>query len=547
MAFHQRRADSETPLLIVGGRTTGLMLAIELARRAIPVRIVDKSPGIDPHSRATLLHVRSLELLQGLGLADSVWAAGQPDEGVRVYVDKVFLRRQDDPPVDSPFPTGVAFSQAKLEGLLEAYLADLGVRVERSTQLLGLSQDAGGLRATLGLSDGGEEIVDAPWLIGCDGAHSQVRRSLDIPFTGDDSRYPYLLADVTVAEAEPESDAFYFLHPAGQLYFFLLDEGRRLICASLPEDHDTRGAPTLAQVQALVGVRSQPQFRLADPRWLAYFRIRYRLAASYRRGRAFLAGDAAHLNSLIGGQGMNTGIQDACNLAWKLALVERGIAGERLLDSYETERRPIAEEMIATTKAMTEPGERYPAMSPAGRRALVADLFPPPDQVPAFRRHFEEIDLDLGDSPLSRDEMGVAAMGAAATGPRAGLEARDATGLRVEGETRSLFGLLGDVRHCLLVFAGEDDRPEATELAEATHRRFGDWIATYLVSREPQRLEGPTSIEDPGLALTRRYEMTSGGLYLIRPDGYIAYRAARFDGLEAYLAGVYSNPATAGG
>ncbi len=302
------------PILVVGGRTTGLMMAAELARHGASVRIVDRSPGIDPHSRATLLHSRTLEILDSLGIAEQVTEIGQPMRRIRLYANGKFVGQSQEDAVDSPFPCGVALSQAKTEAILERHLNNLGVAVERSTQLTAMDQHTAGVRATLEYAGGRQEIVETPWLIGCDGAHSTVRHLIAEEFAGESDSFPYMLIDAIVDGCFEPDDVHVYLHDEGDLFFFVLDEGRRLVVASGPKNSSIREAPTLDQMQQMVKRRSYGQFRLSDPRWLSCFHIHYRLAPHYRHGRTFLAGDAAHVHSLIGGQGMNTGIQDAHNL-----------------------------------------------------------------------------------------------------------------------------------------------------------------------------------------------------------------------------------------
>ncbi|NJO55937.1 MAG: FAD-binding monooxygenase [Rhodospirillales bacterium] len=427
-----------TDVLVVGARTTGLMLAIRLARQGLKVRIVDGSPGIDPHSRATLLHSRSLELLENLGVTETVVASGQALRGMRLFADGQLLNKSEDPPVDSPYPFAIAYSQMEIERLLAGKLQELGVEIERSTELFSLDQDSDGVRAGLRNHDGREELAEAAWLVGCDGAHSTTRHLLGIGFPGTQSRFPYILADV-VAENDAPSDAwFYFLHREGFLIFAILDGGRRQIFGNLPEDHPAQGQPSLAEMQDIVDRRSEGSYRLSDPRWLTYFRIHYRLAERFREGRVFLAGDAAHLNSLVGGHGMNTGIQDACNLAWKLALASRGLASAAILDSYEAERRPVAERMIEGSQAFTEPGEAYPRMSAEERDDLIKSFQKSPDDLIAFRRNFEELDLDYGTSPLSYDQGEELPEEL-----RPGMEAKDVAPLLRDGERFDLFHFLG--------------------------------------------------------------------------------------------------------
>jgi 2-polyprenyl-6-methoxyphenol hydroxylase-like FAD-dependent oxidoreductase len=520
-------------VLIVGGRTTGLMLAIRLRRQGLSVRVADSSPSIDPHSRATLLHSRSLELLENLGIVEEIVTHGQDLRGMRLFVDGAFVMEAEHPPVDSPYPYGIAYSQVRIERLLEERLNDLGVEVERSTALLALEQDTASVRARLGHADGTESMAEASWLVGCDGAHSTTRHLLGIDFPGWQSRYPYMLADVVVENDKPSHAFFSFLHGEGSLYFFILDGGRRQIVAGLPEGHPTEGHPNLAEVQALVDRRSGGDYRLSDPRWLAYFRISYRLAERYRQGRVFLAGDAAHLNSLVGGHGMNTGIQDACNLAWKLTLANRGLVSNAFLDSFEAERRPVAKEMISGSCDMTEPGEAYPTMTTDEREALINGFRMNSDDLMAFRRNFEELDLDYGESPLSRDE------GQGLPGEvRPGLEARNLDGLQHNGQTCDLFSLLGGPKHTLLIFAGEEDEEERAASLLPSADANPSWIESFLVVSRATARDLPKSttlIIDPESRLAHRYGMQKGGLYLIRPDGYVAYRGTEAGGLARYL------------
>lgn len=526
----RRSAD----VLIVGGRTTGLMLAIQLARQGLDVRIVDGSPGVDPHSRATLLHSRSLELLDELGLTSEIVAKGQVLRRMRLFADGRFVMATESPPVDSPFPFGIGYSQVRIERLLERELAALGVEVERNTALSSLDQDSSGVRAGLRHDDGREEHAEASWLVGCDGAHSTTRHLLGIGFPGTQSRYPYSLADV-IADNDAPSDAwFYFLHDEGYLIFAILEGGRRQIFGNLPEDHPAAGGPSLADIQGIVDRRTGGTYRLSDPRWLTYFHIHYRVAERFRQGRVFLAGDAAHLNSLVGGHGMNTGIQDACNLAWKLATAHRGRASPAILDSYEAERRPVAESMVEGSRAFTEPGERYPNMSAEERAALFEGFEKAGEELIAFRRNFEELDLDYGASPLSYD--------AAVDLPedlRPGLEAHDAGPLLQQGERHHLFQLLGGPSHCLLVFAGDaGPSQETVDRAREAQEQHGSWIDVHLVvvrSGDAPAHDRLSTLVDMECDLTARYGMGQGGLYLIRPDGYVAYRAKRLDGLEAYV------------
>jgi len=525
------------PVLVVGGRTTGLMMGSELARRGVPVRVIDKSPGIDPHVRANLLHSRTLEIFQGLGLAERATLGSFAEKGVRLYANGRLVGAMLHAPIDSPFPFGMSQSQARTEAVLEEHLNAHAVSVERSVELVGLSQDESRALATLQHADGRREVVETPWVIGCDGAHSSTRHFTGCAFPGDRDPYPYLLADVVVEGDLEEDRGYLFLHDEGDLFIFsTLPERRRLICANAPTGYDASQAPTLDLMQALVDARGLPGLRLSDPRWLTGFRIHYRLAPHYRHGRTFLAGDAAHVHSLLAGQGMNTGIQDACNLAWKLAVVLRGSAPEWWLDTYESERRKVGEQVVAMTRTATEQAELFAALSPAERERLVAHMVVPAPERLAAARHLQEVDLDYRSSPLCFEPGGEFD-----AGPHAGAQAPDAAPIVVDGEKRSLYRLLGGVNHHLLLFDSRAPGAPAGALEAACRaalERCGSWVDVCVVGRDEPPGRWPTGITvigDPQGALRERYRADSPCLYLIRPDGYIAYRSRRWDGLGDYL------------
>ncbi|TWU07269.1 Pentachlorophenol 4-monooxygenase [Symmachiella macrocystis] len=532
------KTSADSPVLVVGGRTTGLMMAAELARHDVAVRIIDKSPGIDPHCRATVLHSRSLEILHSLGIVDDIVACAQPLHGVSLYVNGEPRGRSEEMPVDSPFPLSLGLPQSTTESILEKHLNDLGVFVERNTQLTSLEQSADKVRARLLHYDGRAEVVETPWVIGCDGAHSTVRHQTEETFPGDADPYPYLLADVVMDGPLEPGDVYIFLHDDGELFLFILNEGRRMVVANVAKETDISRDPTCEQVQELVTQRSQHDFHLSDPRWLTHFHINYRLAPHYRHGRTFLAGDAAHVHSLLGGLGMNTGIQDAHNLAWKLALVMRGVAPATWLDTYETERRQVAEDVIATTKLATQNAELFAELSSTDREKLVPHMFVPEGEKMRVRNHEEQIDLDYRSSSICFEpEEGFA------NGPHPGARALDSP-IHLDGQLCQFYDLLRSSKHGLFLFAPASSQgtvsTELTTAAEAAARDHGDWIAVHLVddwNGESTVPSNVTPIEDPQQTLRQRYGIgESTGLYLIRPDGYVAYRSRQLDSLDEYLA-----------
>lgn len=527
------RAD-DAPVLVVGGRTTGLMMAAELARHGVPVRIIDKSPGIDPHSRATYLRARTLEILHGLGLAEDIVSRGQPLKAIALYEGGRHVTTTPDLPVDSPFPRGAAFAQCKTEAVLERHLASLGVEVERSTELLTLEQSPDGVRATIKTLQGAEEAFDASWLVGCDGAHSRTRRLIDETFPGEIDPVPYLIADVQVDGPIEPDVAYLCFHDEGDVWLLLLDEGRRQIIATLPKNSPRTEPPTLEEIQRIVEERGFANLRVHDPRWLTLYHTHYRLVPHYRHGRVFLAGDAAHVHSVIGGQGMNTGIQDAHNLAWKLALVIRGVAPSGYLDTYESERRQIAADVIAWTKQANDQLTVFADLTPSERDQIWEHLVPSESERPRVRQHEEEIDLDYRSSELSLETLD-----AFDAGPHAGARAPDVATLRVAGEPCTFFEVLSPPCHHLVLFSASDAESVDSASVAAARRALdahGRWLDVLLVGNEASRLpDGATLVDDPESVLRKRYGGDVARLYLIRPDGYVAYRSRSVDGLDAYL------------
>jgi len=526
----------DAPVLVVGGRTTGLMMAAELARHGMPVRIIDKSPGIDPHSRATYLRARTLEILHGLGLADQIVARGQPLKAISIYANGKHVATSPDLPVDSPFPWGAAFAQCKTERILQRHLNRLGVQVQRSTELLTFTQSTDRVQATIKTPDGPEETVTTPWLVGCDGAHSITRRLIDETFPGQTDPMAYLLADVLIDGPLKPEVAYVCLHDDGDFFIFLLDEGRRQVIATLPKNSTRREPPTLAELQQLLDQRGFTHLRLRDPRWLTLYHTNYRLAPHYRHGRVFLAGDAAHIHSVVGGQGMNTGLQDAHNLAWKLALVIRGVAPAWWLDSYEIERRRIAADVIAWTKRATEQFTLFAELSPDQRARVLEHMALPEHDRLKLRAHEEEIDLDYRTCRLCfepDDDL--------AAGPHPGARAPDAAPLRIAGQSRTLIEALRSPHHHLLLFSSAEAgafEPELIAAARHALAAHGHWLKVLVVGspdREPPLSAGAALLEDPQGALRQRYAGDVARLYLIRPDGYVSYRSRRIDSLDDYV------------
>jgi len=339
-------------VLIVGAGPTGLVLAIWLTRLGVSVRIIDKTAEPGTTSRALVVHARTLEFYQQIGVADAAIAAGLPFRAVNLWTRGKHAARIVFGEIGtgiSPFPFMLILPQDRHEALLVDHLATLGIEVERRTELLDFADHDSHVEARLKRPDGTEEICQAAYIAGCDGAHSKVREELNPGFPGGTYAHIFYVADVVATGPVFNGELHAALDEADFLGVFPMQgEGRaRLVGVVQPQSETKHESLTWNDVSSQVF--SRLGLNVSYINWFSTYHVHHRVAAHFRKGRAFLLGDAAHLHSPIGGQGMNTGIGDAVNLSWKLAAVLHGRADARLLDTYEPERIAFARRLVATT------------------------------------------------------------------------------------------------------------------------------------------------------------------------------------------------------
>jgi 2-polyprenyl-6-methoxyphenol hydroxylase-like FAD-dependent oxidoreductase len=343
---------TDTDVLIVGAGPTGLVLALWLARLGVRTRIIDKTAEPGTTSRALAVQARTLELYRQVGLADAVVAAGRKMTTVNLWKTGKHAARVvfGDMGEDlSPFPYALIYTQDEHERLLIERLAEAGVRVERQTELVAFEETADGVRTNLKRADGSTETCEALHLAGCDGAHSTVREGLQIGFPGGTYNHLFYVADVDAHGPVMNGELHGALDVTDFLIVFPLKGDRHARLIGTMRTEDTRERADLSWDDVSQRVFEWLPIKIERVRWFSTYRVHHRVADHFRNGRTFLLGDAAHIHSPVGGQGMNTGIGDAVNLAWKIAGVVHGRADAALLDSYEPERIAFARRLVATT------------------------------------------------------------------------------------------------------------------------------------------------------------------------------------------------------
>ncbi|MFT8775509.1 MAG: FAD-dependent monooxygenase [Gluconacetobacter liquefaciens] len=485
------------PVLVVGAGPVGLTMAAELARYHVPVRIIDQSQGRTDKSRALAVWPRTLECLAASGCLDAFLATGLRADAIGIHTGSRRIGRIAFDQIASPFNLLLVIPQSETERLLETHLASLGGKVERNTELTAFTDTPEGVTCRVRHASGENEEIDASWLIGCDGAHSFVRRTLGMAFEGDTLSTGFLIADVHLTGfAIPPNELAIFWHPDGALMVFPISPGRYRIIADIGTVSGQ--PPNLGQVQSIMDRRGPGGVTLSDPAWLSHFGVNERTVRDYRAGRVFLAGDAAHIHSPAGGQGMNTGMQDAFNLAWKLALVEQGKANPALLDSYSRERSPVARQILAESGRLTRLVLLRNPLAQRLRGFLAHRMLGFPDVQRAIVNRLSGIAIAYPDSPLN---------------------AGSAQGLRGPSPGQRFM----------------PDLPIAVrDAARFTLWATDDTEARTLIGRYP-------SLLDPHL----RTPPDGKGSWLVRPDGYVAAtsRAGKWSPIEAALSKIVAKTA----
>ncbi|EAQ00922.1 putative rifampin monooxygenase [Janibacter sp. HTCC2649] len=355
-------------VIVVGAGPTGVMLANELKLHGISVAIVDRDPEPSPMVRSMGLHARSIEIMEMRGLLDRLLP-----QGTKYPTDGFFagIRTSEPVELDTTHPYTLGIPQPLVEAALRERATELGIEIRRGVEAVGVTQDAEGVDVEL--SDG--TTLRSAWVVGCDGGRSMVRRLLDIPFPGESAKRQWILGEaeltasldeiVAVMTRVRETHRGFGAGPVG-------DGVYRIVVPAAEVADEGAPPPTLDDLRTQLTAYAGTDFGVHSPRWLSRFGDATRLAEHYRVGRVLIAGDAAHVHPPQGGQGLNLGLQDAFNLGWKLAATINGWAPEGLLDTYEAERHPVAEEVLTVTRAQAE--LQSPEPGPQAVKTLFAEV-----------------------------------------------------------------------------------------------------------------------------------------------------------------------------
>jgi len=521
---------SAPQILVVGAGPTGLMLALELAAAGVAVRIIDSRPEPSDKSRALVVHARTLELLDRHRLAQPLIELGRTTLKVRIQggAREFPLVLSDIGAEDTAFPFLLFVSQVETERVLEQALNAHGVQVERGVTLTSVTRIPDGALASLRVNEALEQGTYR-YVVGCDGAHSTVRKGAGLSFEGGAYEQQFVLADVDVQWNEPLDELRFFLGREGLMVFFPMKRpGHYRIITTGDALTSMSVAPSLEILQQKARRMTGRALDMSHPVWISLFRLHHRGVDRYRSGPLFVAGDAAHIHSPAGGQGMNTGIQDAVNLGWKLAEVVRGRAPDSFLDSYHDERWPVGQRLLQFTDRVFSVGSsrRWPI---AQLRDFVFPRLAPRVLSSRSRRQrafrfVSQLGIRYRQSSIVREEL-LDADDEFRAGPRAGDRAPDAKVISAGGEV-NLLSRMRAVRHHLLAF-GILERPKVPD----------DWEVIPVLGTRVDGQPGSTCI-DPSGEVFRRYGVKQEALVLVRPDGYIAFRSNGKDVrlLQRYLA-----------
>ncbi|VXB94698.1 2-polyprenyl-6-methoxyphenol hydroxylase [Pseudomonas sp. 8BK] len=488
-------------VLIVGGGPTGMTLALQLQRFGIGFRLIEKRPKQASGSKALSINPASLNLLDDLGVADSLIEMGHKTEVINLVYDNQTLMRARFASLPSKFPFFLMLPQPETEAVLEQRLSHLGHEIERECELIGLRQFDGHVEAELRTSKGLER-QRFNYVVGCDGGLSKVRSELGLDFSGYDYNMHFILADLRIQWPGAKEQGFYFIRDDGFLILLPLKDGFHRIVIKVNEQCPPGYKPSLEEIRGYIERYEISGLQVSDPIWLSSAPFYNRSASTIRRGRVFLAGDAAHLFSPIGGFGMNSGIADAFNLGWKLGYSLKGLGNDHLLQSYADEREQTTRTLLAKTDKSTSLIARLHRHLPAEEQAYLPRLCNR-----GFIRRFplETAGLTLRyGTPLHELQAGCQ--------------------LPYVATLAQLPQALGQAKHSLLMVPSSETNPAAVKRLLALLEPLRAHLRIHWLGEHSQGLPAANHLADPQQRLRQAWQLGEGEFLLVRPDLFIDCR-----------------------
>lgn len=497
--------------MIIGAGPSGLMMACCLAQYGINFRIIDKKSARTSASNAIWIQPRTLEILDQMGMVDKFIRKGQTCDAINLYADGESLAKLSLKHINAIYPFILMLAQAESEKLLEEYLNELNYKVEWSIELIDVKYSSETVTATLKHADGTTESITSRWLIASDGANSLVREKCGLHFTGDDLKEQFIVADATIDFSHmSKNEIHYFFNPETILGAFPLGDNRYRLVANLHLDYP-RKIITEHEVIEIVQERAHGKYYVTDVEWISPFWIHSKVAENLQKDNIFLIGDAGHIHSPAGGQGMNMGIQDAYNLAWKLALVSNGKSKPSLLKTYQIERHPIIKATVNQNEYFTKLAlnddnfiiklKKFGAKLATNNHAHLETM---------VGEQLTQLDIQYTNSPIIAEQSAL-------------------TGRRIPdtviGKT-TLYRYLSYKQHNILIFTGmnaiKDTLEQCKKVKLDLENKYQGLVKCHIVHKE--LLENEMVIDTNG-KLHEALQIEKPSILVVRPDTYIAYQA----------------------
>ena len=503
--------EQKTSVIIVGAGPTGLMMAAQLALQNIPFLIIEKASGSTTQSRALGIQARTLEIFAQMGIINEFLAQGQPAKALNFITHGKVARHVPLKNMGAgltSFPYLLMLEQSKTERILVNFLKSFKKEIYWNTELVSFTQDSAAVSAIVKDAEGNQQTIHADWIIGADGAHSVVRHVLGIKLAGRTYKQSLFVLDCKIDWDMPNDELAVSFSEKSFAAFFPMTENRWRIVGEVPPSAYGNDEITFEEVNKDFAKLLNIKLTLHDPKWISLYHSHHRCVETFEEGRAFLLGDAAHIHSPVGAQGMNTGLQDAYNLAWKLALVIKGKASQALVQTYTEERLPFAHKLVHTTDRLFSLIVGTNPLAIFARMHIIPTVIKFVMSQPKGRkfmfRTISQIGISYRDESLAHEaSQGVFAKNI----PVAGDRLPYVLFTDEKGKQTNIQEFVHPAKFCLLIF-GRRNTSEVEEIA----REHETLMTVKQFTYTPALRE-----------LFTAFGITNGGYYLIRPDMYIAY------------------------